>query len=254
MPLPSEKKTRTLEDFSGFLAELTGSGLEFSVIGGCAVSAYARLMGIKLQTGDLDIYAPSSESSALLEWASRTGIRIVKRPEPRTLPVAVLDWHGEEINVLSSSRGLPPPDVVFRMGREFVLEPDGLTIPVADPFDLLKNKMAVRRPKDLPHIEILRRFVEEEVVTAFEREEKPRDRLAPAKRLLEALGQRTLEPDLFDRLVPLARIPSDYRFLAHRAPDGRRVERLVERLRATGERALEDEISSIAAKRAEEPE
>ncbi|MBI4617900.1 MAG: hypothetical protein HY720_30090 [Planctomycetes bacterium] len=216
------------------------------------MSAYARLMGVKLQTVDLDLYAPSAESSALLEWASRTGVRIVKRPKPRTLPVTVLEWRGEEIDVLSSSRGLPPPDVAISLGRDFVLEPDGLSIPVADPFHLLANKMAIRRPKDLPHIEILRRFVEEEVVEAFRCEEKPRDRLAPANRLLDALGKEALEPELFDRLVPLARIPSDYRFLAHRAPGARHVERLAERLRVEGELALEAEISSIAAKRAEE--
>jgi hypothetical protein len=33
---------------------------------------------------------------------------------------------------------------------------------IADPFDLLRNKVSVNRPKDQPHIAILRRFLDEE--------------------------------------------------------------------------------------------
>lgn len=76
----------------------------------------------------------------------------------------------------------------------------------------------MNRPKDQPHIEILRRFLDEEVVHAFEQREEPRARIGPAERLLEVTGAQSLEVEVARRLLPLARLPSDFRFLAHRVP------------------------------------
>jgi hypothetical protein len=78
--------------------------------------------------------------------------------------------------------------------------------------------MSVNRPKDQPHIAILRRFLDEEVVAALAQETEPRARLGAAERLLDVLGRRTLDEALAKRLVPLATTPADFKFLAHRAP------------------------------------
>jgi hypothetical protein len=140
-------------------------------------------------------------------------------PQPRSVPVALLEWQGREVNLLTGSSGLPPPDVAARAAREFRLgQGTDLAVLIADPFDLLRNKLAVNRPKDQPHIAILRRFLDEEAVSGLAREKEPRARICAAERLLEVLGTQTLEADLANRLVSLATMPADFRFLAHRAP------------------------------------
>ena len=215
-----------LSDFAGFLAALEDGGFEFAVIGGCAVGAYAHLSGQTLVSADLDIIIPKEAMRDLLAWAPRQGIAVYKRPQPRSLQVAFLEWDGKEINALTGSTGLHP-DTVIRTAREFSLSSaDGLLVPVADPFDLLVNKLAVRREKDLPHIEILRQFVEEEVVTAF-REETGRKRLMPARRLLRVLGQEELPEHLAERLLDEARMPVDFRFLMGRVPSRALAERVL---------------------------
>jgi hypothetical protein len=109
-----------------------------------------------------------------------------------------------------------------------------ITVLIADPFDLLRNKLAVNRPKDQPHIAILRRFLDEEAVSGFSQEKEPRARISAAERLLEVLGTQTLEDDLANRLLPLATTVADFRFLAHRVP--------VHLLRQLRDRAQADDI------------
>jgi hypothetical protein len=117
---------------------------------------------------------------------------------------------------------------------------------LADPFDLLRNKLAVNRPKDRPHLEILCRFVEEEVVEAFARESAPRERIAPARRLLEATDARTLPERLAARLLPLGRLASDFRFLANNVP----TEALAKDLLARAPPELVAELEAILRRRA----
>ena len=190
---------RDLTTFAAFLSALEAAGIDYAVIGGCAVGAYARLVGSTITTVDLDLYVTDAAKADLLAWAPDNGVEVVKRPRPRSLPVAVLCWSGEEINALTQSAGLPDPEVVARTAREVELREAAVVARVADPFDLLANKLAVRRPKDLPHIEVLTRFCEEEATYAFEVEATPRGRIAPLRRLLRVLGRETLSEVLADR-------------------------------------------------------
>ncbi len=247
MPPQTPKKARTLQDFAGFLAALNGVGAEYVVIGGCAVSAYARLMGEQSASDDLDLYMRSADLWELLDSKRWRDVRIVKVPEPRSLPVALLEWRSEEIYILTMSSGLPRAEEAIARAREFVLEPEGVTALVADPFHLLANKMSVRREKDVPHIDILRRFVERECVEAFRSEESLRDRIAPAKRLVEVLGRRDLPAGVFEALLPLARMPGDFLFLAHRALDRPSANRVVERARTVGGETLAGEIEAVVS-------
>jgi len=220
MSAETAKAAHTVEDFAGFLEDLATEGFVYSVIGGCAVAAYARMRGELVASVDLDIYVSQETLRDLLQWAPRRGARVVKRPRPRNIQVAFLAWDGKEINALTETRGLPEPGVVARGARDFVLsEHGGTVVPIADPFDILANKLAVRREKDLPHIDIMMRFVEEEVVTAFAEEDLPRERLAPAQRLLGIRKRRALPKTLAERLLPFARLPADFRFLVNHAPD-----------------------------------
>ncbi len=249
MPSVPAQTAHDLSDFASFLQRLHGEGLEYAVIGGCAVAAYADLMGEELYSVDLDIFVTEETLSELLAWAPRHGVRVVKRPRPRNIPVAFLEVDGKEINALTRSTALPEPQVVVRTARQIVLSAHGdLEVPVADPFDLLANKLAVGRDKDKPHIEILRRFVEEEAVQTFAGHDSPRLRLAPARRLLEVLGRDVLPEPLTDRLIAHARMAVDFRFLMGRAPTEEQARGLLARVEAR-ERELQEQLEQILAHR-----
>jgi hypothetical protein len=214
MPPEEKKKTLSVDDFAGFLRALEDSGLEVVVIGGIAVGAYAALRGDTVLSADLDVYTTQQTQVQIMDWAPSHGARIVKRPQPRSISVVFLEWDGKEVNVLSHTVGLPPPAESMQEARVFQLrKADGLSILVADPYDLLRCKLEVNRPRDRPHQQVLRSFLEEEVVEAFQTESGNRDRIAPAQRLLEVLELQSLPGDLARRLLPHARSASDFRFL-----------------------------------------
>jgi hypothetical protein len=220
VPTETPQTAPTLEDYLDLFQSIADLGLEVVVIGGCAVGAYARLIGETVVSTDLDLLVTQNALETVVADGAAIGARVEKLPVPRAVPVAVLTWRSHEINLLTGSIGLPPPDVEARAAREFPLRRGSQesVVLIADPYDLLRNKLAVNRAKDQAHIELLRRFLDEEVVHAFVHEHEPRARLAPAERLLEVLGAAALDESLAARLVPLARTPADFRFLAHRVP------------------------------------
>jgi hypothetical protein len=219
MPSPPGKETHDLEDFADLLRSLSDHGFPFTVIGGCAVGAYARLMGKECPSRDLDLYTDPRTLETVLSWAPRNGLKVLKCPQPRSPPVAVLEWQGLELNIVLDSFGLPDPSDALRVARVFELSKHGgLEVMVADALDLLRNKLAVNRPKDRPHIEILREFVEKEAVEAFEKDISPRARILPARQYMDAIGSRTLPEGLAARWIPLARTRVEFRFLLGTAP------------------------------------
>ncbi|MBI4602383.1 MAG: hypothetical protein HY721_10535, partial [Planctomycetes bacterium] len=193
MPEGPEKKALTIDDYAGFLRGLADAGFDFLVIGGIAVGGYLRLQGQELFSGDLDLYTTQETLDEILSWAPAHGARVLKRPQPRSIPTAFLEWDGKEVNVLTHSFGLPPAAKATQFARIFTLtKHGGLEVLLADPYDLLVNKLHVNRPKDQPHIELLRRFIEEECVGAFANEDRPRARLEPSRRLLATTKSRAL--------------------------------------------------------------
>lgn len=247
MPPAGAKAIHDLSHFSSLLAALDEAGFEYAVIGGAAVSAYARSMAIDITTRDLDLYVSQAVLDEILDWAPGQGIVIVKRPQPRSVPVAFLDADGLEINLLTASTGLPAPELVIRGARSVLLTASKVEAVLADPFDLLRNKLAVRREKDLPHIQFLQLFIEEEIVEAFRSETEPRERLAPARRYLDILGTPSLPPKLGERLLELARKPSDFRFLANRLDQIDQLDRLAEL--CAGDPEVASEIARIRSKK-----
>jgi hypothetical protein len=205
-------------------------GTDYVVIGGCAVGAYAQLQGEAVFSADLDIMTTSKALHELLTWAPHQGVEVVKVPQPRSIPVAVLQWRKLEVNVLTGAPGLPGFGLVARMAREFELQEHGIVVPIADPLDLLANKLVAGRDKDRAHIVIIRSFVEAEIVSAFE-VETGRQRVMLARRYLEVLGVEQLEEALAERLLPLAKHPVDFRFLAGCVPTRRQAEVVVDRAR-----------------------
>ncbi|MBC8069883.1 MAG: hypothetical protein IAG13_16210 [Deltaproteobacteria bacterium] len=218
---------RPIEDFVDILRALVDDGVSFAVIGGCAVGAYARTLGLTVLSGDLDICVTESGLQDVLSLAQRQGATIVSRPQPRGVAVAFIDWHGRELNALTGSKGLPAARVVVRDARELELRGLDLVVPLADAWDILANKLAVRRDKDLPHIEVLRRFAEEEVVASMRTSRPARARLAPANRLLDVLGATSLSDSLGERLIDFADQPPIRRFLVGRLATRPQVERVI---------------------------
>lgn len=246
MPPRTYETLYDLSRFGPLLASVERAGFEVSVVGGLAVGAYGRLCGTSSMSGDLDLYLSPSLISDFIDWARAAGLELVHRPMPRALQTAMLTWEGICVDVLAEATGLPPPDVVLSRSREFELSDcDGLVVSVADPYDLLANKLAVRRDKDLPHIDILRRFIDEEVVTTFA--EEGRRRLSAARRLMDVLDTRTLPEALAARMVPVARDPLGRRFLVNSVPVPDMVATLVAQAADDAERT---QLETLAARRA----
>jgi hypothetical protein len=230
MSKAAPEDARSLEDYVSFLSFLGDGAISYAVIGGCAVGAYARLRGLTVFSKDLDVYTTGALLNEMLALLRRNGIAVRKVPRPRSVPVATFEWEGKEVNVVTSSSGLPDPSRVSANAREFKLsKARGLSVPVADPFDLLANKLAVNRPKDRPHIDVLKSFLHEEIVETFKGGSHPRLRFLPAQRFLDVTGASRLPEPLFARLVPLATHSTDFRFLAARAPTTAMANRLLHR-------------------------
>lgn len=215
MPTPTTQDAPALEDYAEFLSAVDAAGVGFAVIGGAAVGLYARLLGEAIISSDLDLVVSERELPTLLQVTSGLGAIVEKLPQPRAVPVALLRWRGLEVNALTASEGLPPAERVVGAAREMFLPGGRVSVPVADPLDLLQNKLAVARPKDMPHIALLRRFIDSEIVADFgDADLSPRGRLRTVRRYLEICQLATLPSDLFARLEAAAIDATARRFLA----------------------------------------
>lgn len=140
-------------DFAEMLSALSGAGAEFLVVGAHALAAH----GTPRATGDLDI------------WVNST-------PENAARVLAALEAFGAPLADLTVD-DLTKPDTVFQIGvvpsrvdilsgvsgvrfadawpRRVVLVIEGIEVPVLGRADLIANKRASGRPKDLLDIELL---------------------------------------------------------------------------------------------------
>lgn len=217
-----------LGDYAEFLHALDAEGFEYTVIGGCAVGAYARLRGVQVLSKDLDLYVPAASLPELTEWARSRGATIIQAPTPRTLPAAVLDWRGQRVDLLTTAPALPSPSGLASRAHRFDLSSfGGGLVLIADPFDLLANKLAVRRPSDEVHIELLTHYLEQEVRAAMASPGKARDRMRPARRLMETMNTHALSRQLAEQLLPLVNDAVTRRFLAGTVPLRDQAQRLI---------------------------
>jgi len=246
MSAESSQSPPSLEDFVDLFAALDQHGVDFVVIGGMAVGAYARLIDEVVVSRDLDICVAPTTLYDVLDDVQELGATIVKRPQARSIEVAFLDWRGLEVNILTSSTGLPAPAPLAANARWFRLPDSEQGVLVADPLDLLSNKLAVNRPKDQPHIAVLRRFIDDDIVHDLgDPTTTPRERIRTAARLLDVLHQSTLDESLAARLIPLATLPADYRFLAHRVSTKAQLDALAARAPAD----IQPLVRDIASRR-----
>lgn len=234
MPSEAQATSLDLKAFVELLRRLDERGIPFAVIGGMAVGAYARLRGETMFSADLDIVTTEATLEELIEAAPTLSLDVLSRPQPRSVPVAVMQWKGLEVNILTASSGLPDAEFVVRGAREFHIDDSAAVIPIADPLDLLSNKLAVHRPKDIPHIDVLRRFVEDEIVVEFGGGTTTRERLASLRRYLDVLGTKALPVDLAERLIDIVEDPMGARYLAGHIDASEHAQALLERMEQRG--------------------
>lgn len=193
---------------------LRDAEIQVTVIGGQAVGAYAAQTGTTVMSGDVDVYGDQETQRRVEQVGLADGARVAKRPKPRGLSTLVLDWDGVEVDVLTKSSGpMPSAEQAFKDAWQI----DGIGF--LDPFQLLRNKLALRREKDVPHIAILRRFLDEHVESLFtDADRSPRDRIAPAQKLLDVLETPSLPAELYERLASACENLVQRRFLISHAP------------------------------------
>ena len=221
----------SVADFEDLLRLIAEYGLQTVVIGGCAVGAYARYLDQQVLSRDLDLYATRDTQKQILQLMRDNPDAVVRKiPKVRSIPVLVFDWKGKEVNILTAAELLPSPELLVSMARDAIFpEMQDLTLLLGDPYQLLRNKLAVNRPKDQPHAAVLRQFLEAEIVQEFTEQTDPRRRIAPAQQYLQALSAKVLPDELARRLVQLARLPVDFRFLMNHVPTEELAQDLIDR-------------------------
>ena len=142
-------------NFADFLRLLNSHGVEYLVIGGYAVGFH----GYVRATGDLDVFVGVSKKNAA---ALTAAFREFGFELPEVRPELFLD-EGKVVRV-----GVPPlrlevmtriSGVTFAECHTTRVEADigGLRVPFIDLANLLKNKAASGRPKDLADLDALAR-------------------------------------------------------------------------------------------------
>ena len=202
--------------FVPLLEQLGEAAIEYVVIGGCAVGLYAHLLGESLESSELELYVSGTAFEELSAWAEGSGLAVEKPRRPKGSHPTSWRWQGVAVHALTASPGLPPLGAALRSCREFSLEDTALPVYVADPFDVLANELRRERGGDTDYAELVTRYLELEVREAFEAGPSPRERLGPAKRLIEVVGRPELPERLAVDLIGLADVPVLRRFLASR--------------------------------------
>lgn len=134
-------------DFVEMLSALSAAGAEYLVVGAHAVAAHGRPRA----TGDLDIWVrPTRENAervwrALAEFGAPLHDLTVEDLTSADL-VFQIGVIPNRIDILTSLTGAEFPEA---WGRRRTIELSGLQIPVLGREDLLRNKRALGRPRDL---------------------------------------------------------------------------------------------------------
>lgn len=142
------------KDFKEFIESLRSSGVEFLVVGAHALAAHGK----PRYTGDLDIWVkPERENLDRLIKALNAfgfeslGISARDFEEPEAM--VQLGYPPARIDLLTSIDGVKF-DECFAHRTE--IEISGVLLPVISVDDLIRNKLATARPKDLADVETLR--------------------------------------------------------------------------------------------------
>lgn len=142
-------------DFAEMLDALLAAGAEFLIVGAHALAAHGRPRA----TGDLDIWVRPSGENAERVWralvrfgAPLTELRIDDLAAPEV--VFQIGIAPARIDILTSVTGLQFEEA---WPRRQIIEIEGRLLPFLSREDLIRNKSALGRPRDLADIDDLER-------------------------------------------------------------------------------------------------
>ena len=135
------------------LAALFAEGAEYIIVGAHALAAH----GVPRATGDLDIWVRPTKDNARRVWraleafgAPLQELTLEDLSHPEVVFQIGLPPH--RIDILTSITGV---DFEEASDNRIVVEIEGLEVPVLGRGDLIRNKLAVGRTRDLADIEDL---------------------------------------------------------------------------------------------------
>ncbi len=142
-------------DYRDILSIFNEQGVEYLVVGAYALAAH----GLPRATGDIDLWIRRSEENARRVWESlaRFGAPLTNLSIKDLLMPDIVFQIGvapRRIDILTSIAALEFEEA---RDRRMMVEVEGLQVPVLGREDLLKNKKALRREKDLGDIAWLER-------------------------------------------------------------------------------------------------
>lgn len=143
------------KDFADFLRLLNARKVRYLVVGGYAVAYH----GYPRYTGDLDIFVEASADNAalLMDVYAEFGFnRAAMRPEMFTTPdnVIRIGYEPVRLEILTSISGVTFAE---SYARRIEVSLDDLTVSFISFADLIKNKLATGRGKDLVDAEALQK-------------------------------------------------------------------------------------------------
>jgi predicted nucleotidyltransferase len=145
------------EDFLDFLRLLNTKGIRYVLVGGYA----AIINGVSRTTGDMDVFVDSTEENATktVEAINEFGFGFLGFTKEDVLNKEMLLQLGVSpvrIDILSNLDGVEFNEV---FETAFSFNEDGVSFKVIHINQLIKNKSAVGRGKDLDDIETLNRII-----------------------------------------------------------------------------------------------
>jgi hypothetical protein len=140
-------------DFRDMLRALSAEGAEFLVVGAYAMGAH----GVPRATGDLDIWVGTSGDNPDRVWRALSAfgapledLRIDDlRREDLVFQIGVAP---QRVDIMTSIEAVTFTEAY---PRRVSIDAQGTTVPVLSRQDLIRNKRAVGRPKDLADLDAL---------------------------------------------------------------------------------------------------
>lgn len=134
-------------DYRDMLSALSEEGAEFLVVGALALAAH----GLPRATGDIDIWVRASQANAERVWRALRRFGAPTRdlaPEDLAAPDVVfqIGVAPRRIDLLTSIDGVTFDEA---WPERMIVELEGLFLPVIGRAQLIRNKRASGRPKDL---------------------------------------------------------------------------------------------------------
>lgn len=140
------------EDFRDLLLELADERVDFVIVGAFAVAYH----GVPRATGDMDVFVRPSQENALRVFSalSRFGARLASAgvtPQDFEVPGIVyqIGQPPRRIDILTEISGVSFDEA---WTTRTTAELDGRTVPFIGREELVRNKVAAGRPKDLADV------------------------------------------------------------------------------------------------------